>query len=677
MKVKDSLKNIFKSFLCFILSAVLLTSTATPAFAKVLLPSGRDDEFGENNILFYYPDGKVKDCVHQGSGGLLEGNGLIEKIWNYIVNLNIDGLSNNPSAISGIIGNMWTETGGTFNPFIQNGSGCTGIIQWCKGSWNDDFFTEMANAGFDKYYGKKVEDVDPQIVDDALYLQLDILFKKGLPHAVSAGNFISHLSTPSNQTGVSGARGYADLFLVTVENAYGGSDSIEDTGVKSIAAYSTYQGAAGRRAHAEEIYNTYGTKAGNGGGGQSGEDGGESGGEESGSGTGISWGSDGFISDGLPGYTREEPSAGWSDETENRSFTTSGPNKILLHSTEGQTAGLAAYPTGNHYAAHFTLDAVNKKVSQHYSINVASNAIKSADQEGPIQIELVGFSQGHEGNRYRLYDWKDEDWDYVALVLTAISEQTGIPLTTSVDWENPTRIPSKELFKSYIGILGHMHAWANDHVDPGNIWPMLSAALGRNPSAVKFRGGQTSGGVCPGEGGTGALVDGGFKTVAEAEAGVMAEYKAISPRKYGVSDAGDAYLHKYNIPDVNCDSGTDLENCVSFVAWFIKRFAGKDVALPKGSQVVSTLINSYGFSNEGTTPKVYAVFSVASGSTMCGDVKCGHTGVVLGINTETNKILIGEAGCSNASFTGVHERDLSTFTSGAYTYAYTDVNIGN
>lgn len=701
MKARIFLKNFFKSSFCYILAVAIIINAGIflPASAQVVLPTGRDEEFSQNDITFYNPGGSLKDCVHQGSGGTLEGNSLLEKIWNYITNLNIDGLSNNPSAISGIIANMWVETGGTFNPFIQNSGGCTGIIQWCGlNSYNSDFRDAMSAQGFDQYYGKKVEDVDPQIVDDALYLQLDIIFTKNLPKAVNANSFIQHLNTPENKTGVSGARAYSDLFLVVTENGFGGSDTIEDGGVRAIAKSKTYQAAASRRSHAEEIYNTYGTKAGNTSNSSSNEENNnneptsgtsETSGEQSGSsGSGVSWGSDGFISGGLAGYTKEVPPSGWSNETENRSFTTSGPNKILLHSTEGQTAGLAAYPSGNHFAPHFTLDAVNKKVSQHYSINVASNAIKSVDQEGPVQIELVGFSQGHTDNKYSLFNWSDEDWDYVAVVLTAIAEKTGIPLTSSVDWSSPKRFSSAESFKSYSGILGHMHAYNNDHVDPGNIWSMLSAALARNPNASKFHGGQTSGGgssneVCPstssgGGGDSASLTEGGFQSVSEAESAVMAEYKAITPRKYGVSAEGDAQLKKYHISDVNCKSGTDLENCVAFSTWFVNRFTGKEVEhLGNGSNVVSTLINKYGFSDEGTTPKVYSIFSVANGKTMCGNVLCGHTGVVLGINKTTNKIIIGEAGCSDASFTGVHEYDLSKFTSGAYTYAYSNVNIGN
>lgn len=58
---------------------------------------------------------------------------------------------------------------------------------------------------------------------------------------------------------------------------------------------------------------------------------------------------------------------------------------------------------------------------------------------------------------------------------------------------------------------------------------------------------------------------------------------------------------------------------------------------------------------------------------MCGKVKCGHTGVVLGIDEAANKIFIGEAGCSQPiSWTRAKEKKLSDFTNKSYTYAYTD-----
>lgn len=41
-----------------------------PTFATVNLPSGRDDEFAENNILFYNPNGGNDPCNDPGGGGL-------------------------------------------------------------------------------------------------------------------------------------------------------------------------------------------------------------------------------------------------------------------------------------------------------------------------------------------------------------------------------------------------------------------------------------------------------------------------------------------------------------------------------------------------------------------------------------------------------------------------------
>ena len=614
------------------------------------------------------------DCSY--GAGLLSGDSLIEKIWNYIVSANITGVSDNSSAISGIIGNMWTETGGTFNPFIVGA--CTGLIQWCgTSSYNKGFMDYMEAKGLKQYFGESLDSLDPEIVDEGLRAELDFLFKDG-SGGVTAANFLSHLDVPTSKNGVSGARAYSDLWLVTVENAFETSSTpgqpLEDPGVAAMTSTARWQGAASRREHAEEIYNTYASQAGSGGGSSSG---GSSGGSsDSSSGTGVTW-TDGWIdASTLPGYTKEEPSSGWSDETENRAFDVT-PNKILLHSTEGSTGGLAAYPTGNHFAAHFTLDAVNKKVSQHYSVNVASNAVKSVDKDGIIQIEIVGFSQGHDSSEYKLTNWSDEEWDYVALVMTAIAEQKNISLTTSVDWANPVRFSSQEAFRNTTGVVGHMHAYNNDHTDPGNIWPMVSAALDRNPSASKFRNGGDSN--CTG--GSGKLEPGGYQTAEEANNAVMNEYRAITPRAYSsgypsTKTEGDQTLESYGIANVNC-SGSDLENCPAVVAWFFNKYSDKPVSgLPSGGSVTERLISSYGFSDEGHTPKVYAAFSEKKYNAD-GSLKDGHTGVVLGINTTTNKIIIGEAGCNTAfSWTGAHEYSLSDWTNNENIfYAYTDVNI--
>ena len=714
-------ERFLKSFFCFLFSSCLILNSilTTSVFAEVKLPTGREDEFGENNIVFYNPNGQRNPCTHQGIGGTLDGNGQIEKIWNYITNLNIDGLSNNPAAISGIIANMKQES--NLNPFATNSGGCRGLIQWCffKAGYNPEFKEIMKD--YDQYFNPAnnydLSKIDPKIVDEALLLELDILFKIKPKGTANISSFIDHLKSPSETTGVAGARAYAELFVVLVGRGVYGQDDIEDPAVKNISIklnghVEKYQEAAKRRQYAEEIYKTYTPKAGgnnlvdttngidqsNNVNNNKKEDNSKKKKDKADENsdattqsenttpinTGVIWGNDGFISGGLPGYKKEVPSGDWSNETENRAYTTNNkkPNKILLHSTEGSTPGLAAYPDNNHFAAHFTLDAVNKTINQHYSINVSSNAVKTVDTDGPIQIELVGFSvpRGDVSQKFILKNWGDSEWDYIALVLASISEKTGIPLNTNVDWDtkNDIRLKSVESFRNTVGIVGHMHAFDNDHSDPGNIWSQLSAAIARNPVASQFQNGQTyiddgclentnnNGG---GNVDIGQLVDGGFKTVDEARKGVMNEYRSIKYRSYGESKEGDAYLSKYHIPRVNCKVSA-LENCVSFSKWFINRFTNKEVtAIGDGGQVVSNLINNYGFSNGGTEPRPYAIFST-------GDGGFGHTGVILGIDKARNKIIIGEAGCfADFNFTDAKEENLSKFTNGSYTYAYTDVNF--
>ena len=202
--------------------------------------------------------------------------------------------------------------------------------------------------------------------------------------------------------------------------------------------------------------------------------------------TGAKW-EDGWLVEGsIPGLIREDVT-GRDDLREPvnpvGSYITSDgkPNKILLHSTEGTTNGFAAYGD-NKYPAHFTLDPRKKTVSQHFSIYQPSLAIADHDKSGPIQIEIVGFSTpssaGFSEDAY-LQNFSDEDWDYLAKVLRAISEETGISLTSSVNWADGTKRLSDQEFVEYKGVLGHMHVPDNDHTDPGDIWKYVDAAVKR------------------------------------------------------------------------------------------------------------------------------------------------------------------------------------------------------
>ena len=157
------------------------------------------------------------------------------------------------------------------------------------------------------------------------------------------------------------------------------------------------------------------------------------------------------------------------------------------------------------------------------------------------------------------------------------------------------------------------------------------------------------------------------------------------------------------IYDVNC---TDYDiycthssaygpkaNCVTFVQYFIDRFTsatgiaatgnggwvvsnltGTDVSSPFGLYAASLDYSSKGFVYGGFVPKAFAIFSTGHGVSMCDGVKCGHTGVVLGINEAEDKIYIGQAGYDTplAGYSDVIEYSLSDYTSGEYWFAYTD-----
>lgn len=173
--------------------------------------------------------------------------------------------------------------------------------------------------------------------------------------------------------------------------------------------------------------------------------------------------------------------------------------------------------------------------------------------------------------------------------------------------------------------------------------------------------------VCGGEkgsdGGDGTLQDGGFTSVEEAEKVVMTEYR-------GLWNNDSVARSKYLI-NAGC-SGHLINNCPSFVRYFVNKYAKKkwtDGPTGHGKDVAGNVAKFYGLSTS-KTPSAYSVFSVPEGRTICsGGIPCGHTGIVLGVDTARKKVIIGEAGCgSGLDFIHAKEKDLSTFTSGKYTF---------
>lgn len=124
-------------------------------------------------------------------------------------------------------------------------------------------------------------------------------------------------------------------------------------------------------------------------------------------------------------------------------------------------------------------------------------------------------------------------------------------------------------------------------------------------------------------------------------------------------------------------TGGPLSNCVSFSTYFINKYTniqGFMTGAPgNGSTVATNVISRNPGIDNGHSPRPYAIFSTPSGSEMCGNVKCGHTGVILGVDTDKGVVIVGEAACGRGTdWDTAREYPLSQFDSDAYTYAYTE-----
>ena len=272
-----------KSFLlvCATLIASLPISTSfknVSALSETVL-----DEYAQNNILFYDPDENCSDGSSGGGvAGLAPGSNVEQKMWNYFVRAGIEGISNDPKVIAGILGNFAVESG--YNPFLYSGS-YRGLHMLYNDYGGSDLKSAVDEAvGKDlwmNYYdddvmSKNFSDVDglladkgitEQQIDAALTTSLDFYFKgeaNGKPLASSTAlgtkgyvdSFIGDLGKVANKTPTA----YAELFLVWVERAVHGESPITDSGVIPIAIEqgegdTYYQGTAQRAAAAEEVYN--------------------------------------------------------------------------------------------------------------------------------------------------------------------------------------------------------------------------------------------------------------------------------------------------------------------------------------------------------------------------------------------------------------------------------------
>jgi hypothetical protein len=210
------------------------------------------DEFGRVCNGFGINRGSAPPATN-----FLAGSGTTAKTWNFIRSANIAGISDRPEHIAGIIGNMMTETGWALCPFQQNTVGNVaglGIMQWTGARrtalenfmWSNgisqaQFITEM-NKHLD---GECTYDHPQPFFDRVLEVQINFMFHE---LRTTENFYMEFVNSPSNRTGMAGARAYAELYcgLVLRPGAgIGEVNNVLDPGVRGALQASPHYGGTG------------------------------------------------------------------------------------------------------------------------------------------------------------------------------------------------------------------------------------------------------------------------------------------------------------------------------------------------------------------------------------------------------------------------------------------------
>lgn len=209
----------------------------------------------------------------------------------------------------------------------------------------------------------------------------------------------------------------------------------------------------------------------------------------------------------------------------------------------------------------------------------------------------------------------------------------------------------------------------NTYSITSNYWGKIRAFRNKNNGTAA----SVNCNLCPSEGDDsgddGTLQAGGYTSEDEADEAVMKPYRALTNE-----EAKGYYINS------GCN-GRLTDNCPSFVRYFVNKYTTKKwtaTATGNGKDVAINLANDLGL-KQYKTPKAYAVFSTTKGYAIDPDTgkPYGHTGVVLGVDTERGKIIIGQAGyCAgeNKKYGMMYakEYDLNSYMDGTYTYIYLD-----
>lgn len=199
--------------------------------------------------------------------------------------------------------------------------------------------------------------------------------------------------------------------------------------------------------------------------------------------------------------TDKYPLAVWKGDGKSGGSYTSGPWKVVLHTTE--TAGLPGY-NGGYSAPHITYIPATREWVQHTSFLTAARALRNGpdpiqtNRDSAIQVEIVCYSAKDIADSSASRIWVGELADYqlddLRAFLMWVYREFGVvekwPGVQAYSYAEANasgfRMPMDE-WDEWDGVCGHQHVGdGNTHWDPGALnWDYLISDDGEEEMIVK------------------------------------------------------------------------------------------------------------------------------------------------------------------------------------------------
>jgi|GEM_PF-5547154 len=639
--------SLFLATFLFFTTPVSALSTAE-VFGEVKLPAGREDEWAENNFLFYNPSGTARNnnaCTTEYGGDVsVSGSEAEQKVWSAFRSV---GFTKEQTA--GIMGNVAGESGfnpvqheiSLYNKYWKSGgqqvdghfdlsrnesiSYGLGLIQFSF-DWRTEMYKYVTGKSPDtaqyfnnpeKYsytYGL-AEKVRTEI-GDAAFDKLIALQVEYLTSSAQSSGYTKRITGMKDKTTVADAAGYWAASVEICSKCSAGTEEYSNRVKKAQAYYDKF---------ADETFIA-----------SSGGSGGTEG-SQTVSATNVTIIGD-SITNGSKSYLQNLIPKASIDAQDGRPWE-SGLN--ILKNTSSVKTLVFALGTNN-WSPQLTATKVQEVVDL-------------AKQKGATKIIFVTNYNSSDENKYSVNN------------LAFKQAQQNNNEVTVVDWA--TSAKSKNIS------FDSMSVHPSDETGKKLFAELIANAVGSSSSGS---GAHTTSGCVNGGSGTGFSGDTNI-----GSEGLTYEQAKQFMMNYGENKSNSSANAMGSSLWGMCNGGGS--NCVSFSAFFLNKFTSTKYADGNGKDIVNNLSGV----QKGSTPQVFAVFSVTNSGTLCDGVPCGHTGIILG--KEGNDWIVGHASCSssgkgkgdgvskNGSGFVIKSSNITTalWAGGTATYAYPTIDTAS